>query len=317
MFRDLRSLIALPDYLWGIETIDGAVRVDQSCQASRLPMRNWNWGGPENGPTPFQNRFQTTYEELKPFLVCNGVRLARLPDYLWGIETGYRFQKTYHWNLLPDYLWGIETEFPAGIVGSVGSFQTTYEELKLSIGLWLTVDCMLPDYLWGIETNVKNIVDMALPRLPDYLWGIETGFGNRMFLDNSTQASRLPMRNWNAQVTDFSLGSDTKLPDYLWGIETFSSFSFYFCFCFASRLPMRNWNRACVLDYWRWHYGFQTTYEELKLSLFSEHPVNLIWLPDYLWGIETCPPGRRAYFWHASRLPMRNWNSKNLASSLL
>jgi len=198
MFRDLRSLIALPDYLWGIETIDGAVRVDQSCQASRLPMRNWNWGGPENGPTPFQNRFQTTYEELKPFLVCNGVRLARLPDYLWGIETGYRFQKTYHWNLLPDYLWGIETyarrnrnakesllpDYLWGIETVlfdsiqpfINRFQTTYEELKLFSGSMLFPRYRsLPDYLWGIETrNRLEETANAAGSLPDYLWGIET-----------------------------------------------------------------------------------------------------------------------------------------------
>ena len=122
----------------------------------------------------------------------------------------------------------------------------------------------------------------------------------------------------------------TRLPDYLWGIETaIISIDSCLLHCFqttyeelkppvikvqglnldASRLPMRNWN---TLELWDW----------MKAPL---------WLPDYLWGIETRPVlgchvfqvGLPDYLWgietllrvrtknierDASRLPMRNWN---------
>ena len=54
---------------------------------------------------------------------------------------------------------------------------------------------------------------------------------------------------------------------------------------FASRLPMRNWNSHwSIASASNW--GFQTTYEELKLltrPFWNTHYK----LPDYLWGIET------------------------------
>ncbi len=58
------SQVALPDYLWGIET--GERRDKDICEwwASRLPMRNWNVSA-----TAFAKK--------------NGM----LPDYIWGIET--------------------------------------------------------------------------------------------------------------------------------------------------------------------------------------------------------------------------------------
>ncbi len=78
--------VPLPDYLWGIET--------------RRPMRRCGW-------CPC---FQTTYEELKHFLLAvNAVQHNELPDYLWGIETVYSWNEPRQTEGLPDYLWGIET----------------------------------------------------------------------------------------------------------------------------------------------------------------------------------------------------------------
>jgi len=74
----------------------------------------------------------------------------------------------------------------------------------------------------------------------------------------------------------------------------------------ASRLPMRNWN---VLEPWirGLRSGFQTTYEELKPAICDGLNTS-IWLPDYLWGIETRCSGNYNRGNNASRLPMRNWN---------
>ena len=129
-----------------------------------------------------------------------------------------------------------------------------------------------------------------------------------------------------------SLDDAVPLPDYLWGIET----------------PNTRSSSA-----WKW--GFQTTYEELKLlSKRVADSFSSFSLPDYLWGIETTKwyiwessstcfqttyeelklTHRRAMIWavgrfqttyeelkqhidlkswisyHASRLPMRNWNQE-------
>jgi len=75
----------LPDYLWGIET-DFSLASIAFQAASRLPMRNWNfwlitertrmlasrlpmrnWNQPLHGLYVQEFRFQTTYEELKLF----------------------------------------------------------------------------------------------------------------------------------------------------------------------------------------------------------------------------------------------------------
>ena len=116
----------------------------------------------------------------------------------------------------------------------------------------------LPDYLWGIET-LLDVVSIFAFVLPDYLWGIET---HLVYIARGDfDASRLPMRNWNL-----------------------SNLSIEIAYFNASRLPMRNWNvtRAAI----NFNFSFQTTYEELKLSILLKlkHPYS------------------------ASRLPMRNWN---------
>ena len=223
-------------------------------------MRNWNW-----------------WPIRKPW--AN----PRLPDYLWGIETpdsigrwwffviasrlpmrnwnraqpsgricrgasrlpmrnwncNCRFQK--HSRKLPDYLWGIETwELMKGLIG----------DLPLPDYLWGIEtrarrgyrhrNVPLPDYLWGIETNVP-VVFFIVFVLPDYLWGIETSDSCLWYADSP--ASRLPMRNWNTNPASPKDAIQFPLPDYLWGIETISN--------------IKTW---VIVS------GFQTTYEELKLS---------------------------------------------------
>jgi len=104
-----RILNPLPDYLWGIETSNYELH-GITPFASRLPMRNWNFGGLllnaliHASRLPMRNwnahyqlyslscvySFQTTYEELKPtFLQVSSSKYV-LPDYLWGIETWNR-----------------------------------------------------------------------------------------------------------------------------------------------------------------------------------------------------------------------------------
>ena len=141
-------------------------------------------------------------------------------------------------------------------------------------------------------------------------------------------ASRLPMRNWNLiRVCTLSLVR-LGLPDYLWGIETdldpLDVLHLFplpaYLWGIETRLP-----QSCCIQLFRFQttyeelklwttsgtfpaFSFQTTYEELKLVIFRTSATQL-WLPDYLWGIET-----RIWWtvWRhrcASRLPMRNWNT--------
>ncbi len=231
--------------------------------------------------------------------------VTRLPDYLWGIETGI--------------LLLVRTELELG-------FQTTYEELKLELRwyhhaveiaasrlpmrnwnahrlsfepfvfasrlpmrnwngrapAWLRHrSYQLPDYLWGIETRFPRPRAWGLQTLPDYLWGIET----------RSPAHTMPWEFSRFQTTYEELKhtkvnnavASIPLPDYLWGIETFKM-SMIFEAGSASRLPMRNWN-----------FSGRTGRRRLRL-------------PDYLWGIETFSFSRPHLLNEASRLPMRNWN---------
>ncbi len=153
------------------------------------------------------------------------------------------------------------------------------------------------------------------------------------------------------------------LPDYLWGIETHNGDSYGCDRLNASRLPMRNWNNFGSALIRASHFsGFQTTYEELKqagsvyprgpwppasrLPMRNWNPVTPssfrpIWLPDYLWGIETLPEPKSNYensygfqttyeelklsrmlrveilCEKASRLPMRNWNPSRWTADTL
>jgi len=122
--------VALPDYLWGIETnffsqfaafrnrfqttyeelklaFHRHIRIYQG-RASRLPMRNWNCAGPEiirpstNRASRLPMRNWNVYRPLDDSIS------ERLPDYLWGIETWTELCLMQQ-RELPDYLWGIET----------------------------------------------------------------------------------------------------------------------------------------------------------------------------------------------------------------
>jgi len=163
---------ALPDYLWGIETVFWSKRAIKET-ASRLPMRNWN-----RNLFPLQGRDD------------------QLPDYLWGIETSTS-SLAFFAASLPDYLWGIETPgSPSTFFEDIASrlpmrnwnydsnltlipdarFQTTYEELKLK-GL------------------IGDLPETGASRLPMRNWNER--FVKELF-DIKLLASRLPMRNWNS-----------------------------------------------------------------------------------------------------------------------
>ena len=125
---------------------------------------------------------------------------------------------------------------------------------------------------------------------------------------SSRRASRLPMRNWNkTHVTTQkftksfqttyeelkprsragTISGNSSLPDYLWGIETLPPRTV----CCHHRCFQTTYEE--LKPVWNWRFpepdpGFQTTYEELKLPGDNDFSY-LVWLPDYLWGIETMP----------------------------
>ena len=215
-------------------------------------------------PLPsLRRRFQTTYEELKhPAPLPPSSRIS-LPDYLWGIET-----------MIPTWPW----------------FQMRASRLPMRNWNWkgwsgICPRPELPDYLWGIETSASSrSFSISSSLLPDYLWGIETlpDFFQSIFCiasrlpmrnwnkresrcssDNRYLASRLPMRNWNAYPVEASNRNEkaSRLPMRNWNLR---GRGYDHCQRHASRLPMRNWNISRL-----------------------EGKINLPWLPDYLWGIET------------------------------
>ena len=108
-----------------------------------------------------------------------------------------------------------------------------------------------------LRTNVLS--PRSASRLPMRNWNYDWRSGAVWWRG---LASRLPMRNWNLRNLDY-FPYIHKLPDYLWGIETRHGY--------LTVAPI---------------FGFQTTYEELKLSSTSNSYTG----------------------WFASRLPMRNWN---------
>jgi len=147
--------LALPDYLWGIETSDRHIHLirHHRFQTTYEELKRTNLGWVE---TTWAS-FQTTYEELKPAVEpTKSLRKKQLPDYLWGIETRGACD---------------------GLLGRSACFQTTYEELKLydMFSEEKHVVARLPDYLWGIETSIALYINRTPKKLPDYLWGIETG----------------------------------------------------------------------------------------------------------------------------------------------
>ena len=127
-----------------------------------------------SGETNDISRFQTTYEELKPLARMRQIAFFSLPDYLWGIETWYKYTST-----------------PKNI-----RFQTTYEELKLDqVRANGEVSFVLPDYLWGIETQSGRTAG-------GQSWsGFQTTYEELKPIKHAIIwyyiASRLPMRNWN------------------------------------------------------------------------------------------------------------------------
>jgi len=211
--------------------------------------------------------------------------------------------------VLPDYLWGIETHSLWVALSSCRASRLPMRNWNRSLCIfrsrsyfWLpdylwgietkkrkpiwAFALMLPDYLWGIETTIYPLHQKPRVSLPDYLWGIETSLIFPSSNNLLNLASRLPMRNWNSSSSPLLLANT------------------------ASRLPMRNWNRQSVTG-WTQVSGFQTTYEELKLL-----SVDFDW---FTYSFQTTYEELK-HAWdfqllmihQASRLPMRNWNTRDL-----
>ncbi len=99
---------SLPDYLWGIETFLPCSQGPRVWTASRLPMRNWNmqqaWRRAKALASRLPMRNWNLPTLFQPFL---GDGLAsRLPMRNWNLVSSKSIQCIW-W--LPDYLWGIET----------------------------------------------------------------------------------------------------------------------------------------------------------------------------------------------------------------
>jgi len=277
---------ALPDYLWGIETLHR-----KNAPGSKPALPDYLWG------------IETF------FLFCLFLSFetaSRLPMRNWNTETSSRL----HYNTLPDYLWGIETSssFLTRRVLPVAS--------RLPMRNWnphqgivnFPAMAELPDYLWGIETceffEIISMPDFA-SRLPMRNWNAV----GSMRYSKALTASRLPMRNWNCRWPrcNSRFHPASRLPMRNWnnavGISNEAVSA-------ASRLPMRNWNH-CISILSRCSRRFQTTYEELKQRgrNFKRSSLCASRLPMRNWNI--FQSHSRLFLRWASRLPMRNWNQSN------
>ncbi len=241
---------------WNAPSTDGVLE----DYASRLPMRNWNW----NSDTDRLRKegFQTTYEELKQRLVLN-VR-----------ECCACFQTTYE---------ELKLLSPSVLIQRHSGFQTTYEELKHECSNKRISKLELPDYLWGIETPPHPSGAICPERLPDYLWGIETKDSTTLFA-GTIDASRLPMRNWNASaclISQQRFCFQTTYEELKLTTRRRSKKES----CFQTTYEELKHVRECCAFQVAYH-SFQTTYEELKRR----------------------NPKASRLLSFASRLPMRNWN---------
>ena len=270
-------------------------------------MRNWNppdsarlfgtiwlpdylWGIETKGVVALldiNKSFQTTYEELKLFGFRRErnrkTQASRLPMRNWNIEPFFHTSAAA--RRLPDYLWGIETQRDRGQgYRDDESFQTTYEELKL-----LNKTCSVSSNWSSFQTTYEELKlagyrmdsQRKASRLPMRNWNAD--FWTNMY---SFWASRLPMRNWNFWSVCSVVSFLKRLPDYLWGIETRTIYPFLIECVYASRLPMRNWNGSNTI----WC---------LVRSKASR-------LPMRNWNVSQA---KAKIISRASRLPMRNWNT--------
>ncbi len=140
--------------------------------------------------------FQTTYEELKLFLLsvmlypplCFQTTYEELK---LGVWTGLnRFPRSAsrlpmrNWN----YHYPCKSTLPS-------RFQTTYEELKQLSGRELDLLKQLPDYLWGIETRLSRLRPWHPARFQTTYEELKPF--RELDASGIEPASRLPMRNWN------------------------------------------------------------------------------------------------------------------------
>ena len=144
-------------------------------------------------------------------------------DYLWGIETCYRFPKRWAKKAFIDYLWGIETRScTSTTTGACQVYRLPMRNwnrkrrndsppcipvYRLPMRNWNPTSLIRQrhsiafiDYLWGIETTTPITWCFSENSFIDYLWGIETSLHN-VDSDRISRVYRLPMRNWNESIT--------------------------------------------------------------------------------------------------------------------
>jgi len=258
-------------------------------------MRNWNHMHHSELPL-LEFCFQTTYEELK-LLFNQRIESAakslasRLPMRNWNSCRQSRACSMISASRLPMRNWNLER-----------------------LEMHFSISTRLPDYLWGIETTSRK----------QSLWVDRREGGFQTTYEELKLVSKqlYPVFRPRFQTTYEELKPiDETLTR--WGSTP------------ASRLPMRNWNKAskagaCLSHLSSFqttyeelkpvaslvashsHTGFQTTYEELKLlsgklrtkaSASSFQTTYEELKPD--WAASSYDPES------ASRLPMRNWNSRS------
>ncbi len=141
---------------------------------------------------------------------------SRLPMRNWNMCLVVREDYTTSASRLPMRNWNPIPLKPR--ILPCGSFQTTYEELKLivvsrpfavRVGFQTTYEELKQYFFQGLRVGVF--------KLPDYLWGIETSMqssGSQIWIGFQTTYEELKL--------SFSCFYPPlwPLPDYLWGIET-------------------------------------------------------------------------------------------------
>jgi len=233
--------------------------------ASRLPMRNWNYTM-KGGET---------------------VKIIKLPDYLWGIETWISGKFRSEVFGLPDYLWGIETPSKVTVctLGSASRLPMRNwngEAINMGQGSY----GKLPDYLWGIETFLREVLLFGFLLLPDYLWGIET-------LD--VCLCGVDILRFQTTYEELKLVSLSTIHGYPGCFQTTYE---------ELKLPTSSELRPAII------FCFQTTYEELKLLWFWYQGMYIMSFQTTYEELKRVAVNcTEAGLFAASRLPMRNWNS--------
>jgi len=225
-------------------------------------------------------RFESTYEELKPFIwrkpCLNLINVLSLPMRNWNIPWVLHSGRWASCVLsLPMRNWNFESIFEP--TSATLRFESTYEELKRLSCLSCSDFCKRFESTYE-ELKLNSGLKKSLTALKFwvYLWGIETKI-LRNILFRAYWVLSLPMRNWNSSGQRMTSNN-----------------------CHVLSLPMRNWNTeflthwTSVKAFWVYLWGIET----LKLDVKKYYP-SMFWV--YLWGIETLSDMTRMYcdirFW--------------------